>query len=1043
MSALVHIKLSDRGWILEKQAMELCGRLPYVSYGLDEDRHARIQYYMTYGCRTNRVSPIEIGFFTHQEREATAKAAFEHGARNVDVCVAMANATKDIISSFGVQQVEVISQGVDLDTFYPVVRIGVVGRTYTTGRKGEDMVTAVMDIPGIEWHFTGHGWPGPSQHVPDEQLPDFYRSLDYVLVPSYEEGGPMSVLEALACGCPVIAPGVGWVPQFPHIEFNVGDIPDLRRVLAECVTRKQVLRRHVEPYSWATWSHKHHALFVRLLGFDPTASSSSAPPPPVQSSETATATDLTVALVTHGGEIESGIGGPSVRVPKTAEELRKLGVRAESMPAEQLLPGNHHVVHVFNVWPTASCENALRRVERSRAALVFSPIFLDFSELSLFETLVPMALENFEHPQKVDTLLAALVRNGEGPGHYPDRKNIARYHAVVRRLVSYADHLVLLSEHEQKSLSRIGVHHPSVSIVKNAIDTNTFTRDATPGIFAAQFGVRDYVLCVGRIEKRKNQAMLAYAMRGSGIPLVLVGHEADPAYADLVRRIGGSGVIFCGKLAANSAMLASTYAGARVFCLPSWMEGASLSAMEAAAAGCPLVLSNRASEKEYFGDHARYIDPLNPEMIRNAVTASYAEGRSKSPAAQKISAALEHGWHIHTQETLLAYRKAIAAKVLAHGNRPPAAASYRIDLRNTGIWHTEAADSPPLIAHLQAELGNTLPTNGFLIQTDRDENVLVIQPDSADLAKSHDSPQVEAMTRRLPSHLIRYFHKIIFPTDVFTPPPSLHPWLKDAPISALARYAFAAGRIKADARVLDLSCGPGYGPYLLATTTGYRIVAYDELSAHISYARKNWWHKRIDYRDSLPSMYGSNSCGEFDIAIAFIRGGLKQTPITLLNRAFDLIKPGGALIFSLPNEILMSHADATSARSLSILDEFQIFQGLAGNGRCLELFGQSDDTIWSLLRPNEHTPSQYIIGIWRHAPPITSCGKLTPEVEEVFVYRPDEYEIRSMRDIATSIFTFKWSRLKGFLKMLIRRRKWIANKMPLIGNPIAGILRHF
>ena len=60
MKKLVHIKVSDKGWILEKLASEITSRLNYVSYGLDEDVNAEIQYYMTYGCRKERVSPIEL-----------------------------------------------------------------------------------------------------------------------------------------------------------------------------------------------------------------------------------------------------------------------------------------------------------------------------------------------------------------------------------------------------------------------------------------------------------------------------------------------------------------------------------------------------------------------------------------------------------------------------------------------------------------------------------------------------------------------------------------------------------------------------------------------------------------------------------------------------------------------------------------------------------------------------------------------------------------------------------------------------------------------
>ena len=50
-------------------------------------------------------------------------------------------------------------------------------------------------------------------------LPSLYSELDYLAVPSPIEGGPVPLLEALASGCPVIAPtDIGLVEDF-HIPF--------------------------------------------------------------------------------------------------------------------------------------------------------------------------------------------------------------------------------------------------------------------------------------------------------------------------------------------------------------------------------------------------------------------------------------------------------------------------------------------------------------------------------------------------------------------------------------------------------------------------------------------------------------------------------------------------------------------------------------------------------------------------------------------------------------------------------------------------------
>jgi glycosyltransferase involved in cell wall biosynthesis len=51
-------------------------------------------------------------------------------------------------------------------------------------------------------------WPGPI-----EDMPTLYRAIDAVALPSRNEGTPVVLIEALACGVPVIAAAVGGVPD--------------------------------------------------------------------------------------------------------------------------------------------------------------------------------------------------------------------------------------------------------------------------------------------------------------------------------------------------------------------------------------------------------------------------------------------------------------------------------------------------------------------------------------------------------------------------------------------------------------------------------------------------------------------------------------------------------------------------------------------------------------------------------------------------------------------------------------------------------------
>src|SRR5206468_11909835 len=111
-------------------------------------------------------------------------------------------------------------------------------------------------------------------------------------------------------------------------------------------------------------------------------------------------------------------------------------------------------------------------------------------------------------------------------------------------------------------------------------------------------GDDEFVLCVGSIDTRKNQPMLAHALAGGERPLVLVGPCYEPSTLRLVEELGGDTVRRFDRLPRE--LVASAMAGASVHVLPSFAEGSALASMEAAAAGCPVVVSNRSSEFEYY-----------------------------------------------------------------------------------------------------------------------------------------------------------------------------------------------------------------------------------------------------------------------------------------------------------------------------------------------------------------------------------------------------------------------------------------------------------
>jgi glycosyltransferase involved in cell wall biosynthesis len=236
-----------------------------------------------------------------------------------------------------------------------------------------------------------------------------------------------------------------------------------------------------------------------------------------------------------------------------------------------------------------------------------------------------------------------------------------------RELLDLADRVIPNSRAEANQLISLFHADPrKIQVVPNGV-LESF-RAASPQSFRERYGLDgDFVLFVGRIEPRKNPLGLIRAMRQlkeceaprGGPRLVLIGDAPPEAwgYLDRCRREGGDDVLWLPAFDHHDPLLASAYAAARVFALPSWFETPGLAALEAALAGTPLVLTPFGSTREYFGDRALYAHPGRLGELVAAV--AQALSRDRDPRLASFVAS-HYLWPRVAQETAEVYDQVAA-----------------------------------------------------------------------------------------------------------------------------------------------------------------------------------------------------------------------------------------------------------------------------------------------------------------------------------------------------------------------------------------------
>lgn len=193
------------------------------------------------------------------------------------------------------------------------------------------------------------------------------------------------------------------------------------------------------------------------------------------------------------------------------------------------------------------------------------------------------------------------------------------------------------------------------TVIPNGVDASRFARAAQPRAADArrewlqELG-GPYVLTVGGIEPRKGSLQLADAWaavrsRLRGMRLVIAGGETLFDYRDyrteFDRRCQELGIepLIVGAVAEDR--LPALVAGASVFAFPSAKEGFGLAALEAAAAGVPLVVSDLPVFRQILGGGALFAP--DPPALGRAILAA---ARSPDPTRLTIarSVAFSYSW---------------------------------------------------------------------------------------------------------------------------------------------------------------------------------------------------------------------------------------------------------------------------------------------------------------------------------------------------------------------------------------------------------------
>ena len=185
-----------------------------------------------------------------------------------------------------------------------------------------------------------------------------------------------------------------------------------------------------------------------------------------------------------------------------------------------------------------------------------------------------------------------------------------RYEQTVGAGLRAADLVAAPTRAMLAALERLYGPLPETAVVPNGRTPRGLAREKEP-----------FVLAAGRLwDEAKNVAALDRVAPRLAWPVFLAGDGGRPRHARHLGRL-------------DAAALAELFARASVYAAPARYEPFGLAALEAAQAGCALVLGDLPSLREVWGETALFVDPFDDEALAGALRRLIDDAGLRDPLA--------------------------------------------------------------------------------------------------------------------------------------------------------------------------------------------------------------------------------------------------------------------------------------------------------------------------------------------------------------------------------------------------------------------------
>jgi glycosyltransferase involved in cell wall biosynthesis len=357
-------------------------------------------------------------------------------------------------------------------------------------------------------------------------------------------------------------------------------------------------------------------------------------------------------------------GGDKIQIENTAAELRDLGVEVDIKVGFDTDLSPYDVIHVFQLDWTPETYFYAKNAKKAGKPLVLSPIHHNINEVKKFDDEYVFDLRRiskvlFKDQHNRDTFKnvyrSVFNLKKAGPTVYSVFYGLKRMH---RKTLSLSDIVLVQTEAEARDLEETYKVSFDWRKVPNGVGRPFLNNDA----YENKLDMVNYIICVGRIEPRKNQLSVIEAVKNFrenhdlDVNLVLIGTKAGRQHFEYSKKFDEAlkkypWIRHIEKVPYEE--MPSYYHFAKVGVSASWFETTGLTSLEAVYSGTNAVAAGERAE-EYLGNLASYCRPDDIGSIEKAIEKEYFSDPKIIPAELYN----EYTWENAARKTLEAYKVA-------------------------------------------------------------------------------------------------------------------------------------------------------------------------------------------------------------------------------------------------------------------------------------------------------------------------------------------------------------------------------------------------